>query len=933
MKKIFFLALALTMAVRMMAVPAYPEMISFRQPHSETQLNIFLKGDEKVHWAETEDGYSLIYDDAHQLVYAMHDQEGNMVPSQHVATDIKDRSLTVMNFLQMTPKHLLYSQKQVREMVSLWEDMSKMRKPAKTMSDVVGEKRFLVILFAFSDKAFTHSKVEFRNLFNQVGYSANGSIGSVHDYYYDVSHQQFSLHVDVVGPYRGSQEASFYGDNDNQTTGYQTFAEEAVEFASHDVNFDDYDNDHDGYIDGLHIIFAGHGEEAGAGADMIWSHKWNIFSSPTYNNTIVNVYSCSPECGGNMGNTMTAIGVVCHELGHVFGAPDYYDTDYAGSGGQYPGLGNWDIMSSGSWNRGGKSPAHHNPYTKIFIYHWATCDTLTEQQTVLMHNVTSCNTDFHRINTSTNGDFFLLENRMRLKWDKPLESQGLLVYHVHPNANGANVSNYRHPQQIYILGNSSFALPTSNVGSYGDIAGENAVLPRMGGNMDSLTDNSTPALIPWSGVANNTPLTHISVNTQDSTVAFCFKGASPAPFSFSGNGISHTQVKLNWERYGRYNYIVTKSRSEHGGIPQQSYEVGDTVDNGRTVVYKGGNGQLILDQLSSDTNYFFQLFMCLTDSTYAQGLSVWASPLECEATRWENENFDDVAEGEMPSCWTSNGTNHWNAIGVSFGSRDTEDPTDLAMGCMGDGNEHLLISAPFGLDSVGNMVMGFSIMGNENNDSIDILYKKDALAEWQMVGSFSTQGNTWKRYYASLPDVGSYSNVAFRFKGHGMIFLDNVNLAEGYLLYAYSDAHGFITPSGYKTVQMGDSITFSISREPGYKVKRVLVDGTSRVFENGNRTASYTLEVKGSHTVRVEMVRDLDIDESENTMMVYPNPTYGNVTVELREDSKLELYDMTGRKLWQKEAHQGSTVVPTSELPHGVYLLRSNGRTTKIVKR
>ena len=178
---------------------------------------------------------------------------------------------------------------------------------------------------------------------------------------------------------------------------------------------------------------------------------------------MVDVYSCSPECQGTSSD-LTTIGVICHELGHVFGAPDYYDTDYEESGGQFPGLGNWDVMSSGSYNNGGKRPAHHNPYTKIYIYKWRDCDTLDGSSTKIVMDPVEEGGKIYRVNTSTNRDFFLLENRQAVKWDKALPGHGMLVYHVHPAAHGASVHNYQHPQQIYILakpGNNNESCPNS----------------------------------------------------------------------------------------------------------------------------------------------------------------------------------------------------------------------------------------------------------------------------------------------------------------------------------------------------------------------------------------------------------------------------------------------------------------------------------------
>lgn len=267
MKKIFSVLLLLVAAARVLAVPAYPERIVFTQPDRETTVTIFLKGDERVHWAETLDGYSLLHSDDGSLVYAYSDDKGNMMPSRFLASEIEARSNEVSLFLKNTPKHLHFSQQQVDEMLSIWKQVENAKSGPKTMTNVIGNKKFLVILFAFNDKAFTHSKSEFKSLFNQVNYTTGGRTGSVRDYYYDVSGGLFTLSVDVVGPYTGAYHTAYYGDSDD---GYQYFAHEAVDSAAQDVDFSDYDNDNDGYIDGLHIIFAGYGEEAGAGSDCIW---------------------------------------------------------------------------------------------------------------------------------------------------------------------------------------------------------------------------------------------------------------------------------------------------------------------------------------------------------------------------------------------------------------------------------------------------------------------------------------------------------------------------------------------------------------------------------------------------------------------------------------------------------------------------------------
>lgn len=950
MKKAFSIFILLSaLTLRLLAIPAYPEMIRFSQPGREVYVNIFLKGDEKVHWAESEDGYSLLYANDGALVYAMRDMKGDMVASQYVATDIKNRSLEVIQFLANTPKHLHFSEKQVSEMRFIWEDMTRMKREAKEMTNVIGEKKFLVILFAFNDRAFTHTKTDFKHLFNQVNYSEHNAMGSVHDYYNDVSQGQFSLSVDVVGPYRGIYDHDHYGDD----SGYQDFAEEAVENASHDVDFSDYDNDNDGYIDGLHIIFAGHGEEAGAGSDCIWSHKWNIFSSPVYNNTVVNVYSCSPECNGNSGDNITNIGVICHELGHVFGSPDYYDTDYAGSGGEYNGLGIYDIMSSGSWNRGGRCPAHHNPYTKIFVYHWATADTLTETQTVLMQPAEHSNTDFHIVTTSTPGDFFLLENRQRHHWDLGLSSHGMVVYHIHPNAHGANVSNYRHPQQIYILANTADAYPNSEPSSYGYLNDDGAVYPRINGTLDSITDNSVPAFIPWSHIPNNTPITHISECAEDSTIAFCFKGATPTPFGFEAEGISNSQIKLNWQRYGKYKYIVTMSQEpESFTLPEGFYSEGQSIEGtNSTIIYMGNKGSFIVDSLMPSETRYFNLFICLTDSTYGTELLADATTLECGASQWGEEDFESYESWTLPQCWNGTLSEPASPIETPFdncsytqGWKIVEPnmpcALDLLTGkaLMGTSlNTPMpIILPPFGTDSLTDMVFSFDFLGNLafEDDTLEILYRQTPESEWQIVGKEGAlaYGLGWHTAYVTLPQVSSYSLLALQLSNHE-IFIDNLNLELGQLLYAHANEGGTITPKGRQVVHAGDSIEFKMSHQPGYKLKKLWVDGKSKTFLQGDRFATYTLAVKGNHEVYAEFVRDLSIEEHEETFKLYPNPSQGDVQVELVDNEALVLYDIYGRLIWKGEGVEGVTSIPLAHLSNGVYILRIGNTSVKIIKR
>jgi len=927
MKKIFiWVALMLICATPMLAVPAFNDWIKFRQPNTETIITIMLKGDEKVHWAESEEGYSLLYGPEGALYYAMSDNKGGMEPSTYLALPKEQLSHEAMIFLSQTPKHLRFSKDQINSMLSMWNIANKSKSGE---ADPLGDRRCLVILFAFQDQAFVHTRTEFENLFNQVGYSVNHATGSVHDYYYDVSHGQFNLQVDIVGPITGTRNTAFYGDGSYSAN--QAFAEEAVDSASKYIDFSDYDNDGDGYIEGLHIIFAGVGEEAGGGEDKIWSHKWNIFSNPVYNNTVVNLYSCSPECAGS-GNSMDAgsvspitnIGVICHELGHVFGAPDYYDTDYQESGGQFPGLGQWDIMSSGSWNNSGKTPAHHNPYTKIYIYHWATCDTLTSTQQVHMEPVATNNHNFHRVNTSTEGDFFLLENRQKIKWDNDLPGKGMLVYHIHPNANGRSVSNYQHPQQIYILAHTSDTFPNSNPSSYGSLNVSSAPFP---GTMrrSQLTDNTCPWFRPWSGTPNNAPITYISESSSTGIVSFCFKGAQPQSYNLSATGVSDSTIRLDWTNWGSMKAMVLCSKENVFGTPTHRYYVGDTVEGGGIVMLFNTSNSAYCNNLEPNTTYYFRVYNLENDSTFLPNhLEAEGITLSCTATDWELEDFDGLTS--LPDCWTGNNWSVSNGVAVAHPS-SADEPCVLEASPV----RFTRSTTPYNVS--------FRTSIDPTSDGVlELRYRSSIQSEWETIKTVThkdcSEADGWGHVCATLPDVSSYSLLQFVYTGgagRDGIYLDDIEFKKGYLVHVTSTVGGSVNNEGYNISQKNDTIIFNIQREPGYKFANLYIDGelaTNQVHNN-----QYLLKVRKHVELKFTFMGTDGIEDVHQVQLkAYPNPTTGILHVEVEGADNVMLYDIYGRKLRSIKAEQASAI-DMSDLPHGIYLLRAGSKTNKIIKK
>ena len=499
------------------AVIAYPGLVEFRQSNGDV-VKIRMRGSESLKWAETEDGYTLVYDRDGNLVYGALDKNGNLEPTDIVATDISERGVEVNERLESIGKRLTYSPFQIKMARQISQArVAQMNSLKKTSS--VGTVKMLLILVEFSDYSFKKSKEDFDKLMNQLNYTDEGRYGSVRDYYKENSFEQLDLVTDVAGIYRLKYNRAYYGANDanSNDSNPRAMASEAVSMANADVNFKDYDNDGDGVVDGVHIIYAGPGEEAGGGSDCIWAHAWTV--SETVDGVRTLRYSCSPEIRGSWGSNITHIGVICHEIGHVLGTSDFYDTDY-GVGGEYPGTGEWDIMGIGSWNADGACPAHFNPYSKIYDFGWSQAMQISENKSVKLTAKTKDN--FVRINTRTSGEYFLLEYRAQSRFDSFIPGHGLMIYRASENLNNKelNTLNASHKQQFYpVAANASFELPTSEASSYGNPNSSSAPFPGSL-NKKEFTNFTIPSMKSWNGLNTQFPITSIVENTSQGYVTF-----------------------------------------------------------------------------------------------------------------------------------------------------------------------------------------------------------------------------------------------------------------------------------------------------------------------------------------------------------------------------------------------------------------------------
>ncbi len=342
-----------------------------------------------------------------------------------------------------------------------------MKSRPKRVGGVNLAPRGLFILVNFADIQYQaeNTQAEMDSMMNAVSYTYAKSIGSARKYFIDQSGGKYKPQFDVVGPVTLSKNMAYYGENDKDGNDLYPgdMVVEACKLAKsqHNVDFTKYDNDHDGEIDFVYIIYAGKGEADGGGTKTIWPHNWNLASARYFGNCtypldsckvdglLIDNYACSGELDGKTGKR-NGIGTLCHEFSHVLGLPDFYDTKYGDNYTNHRTPGDWDIMDSGSYNGDGYCPPNYSAFEKYF-FGWTTPVNLGDEgQELSLYAPHTQEYKVYQINISgvlqpatIEGVNFYIENRQKTGWDKYLPGHGMLVWYVDYseevwNANKAN---------------------------------------------------------------------------------------------------------------------------------------------------------------------------------------------------------------------------------------------------------------------------------------------------------------------------------------------------------------------------------------------------------------------------------------------------------------------------------------------------------------
>ncbi len=319
-------------------------------------------------------------------------------------------------------------------------DLDKLNSRMAASANVVDTQNILVILVDFPNKLYSSGYAaatpdDFDSLLFSTG--RKNPTGSMTEFYIENSYGKYVIKGRSVGWYSAGAEYEMFGED-----GFMDPSEivrGAVYSADGIVDFSEYDNDGDGYVDGIIVVHAGTGHEESGNGDEIHSHSSSLFPAVMVDGVSVRKYTIQPEETTSGGGGMIAIGVFCHEWGHVLGLPDLYDIDYSSSG-----LGRWSLMASGNYNNSSKTPASFDAWCKKKLG-WLAPTRLLFNASGLQIPASAFNPVCYELslNGSLRTEYWLVENRYNTGFDSYLPGEGIIIYHIDDNV-GSNANEW-HP--------------------------------------------------------------------------------------------------------------------------------------------------------------------------------------------------------------------------------------------------------------------------------------------------------------------------------------------------------------------------------------------------------------------------------------------------------------------------------------------------------
>ena len=585
------------------AHPVRPTVLSFTQPDGTTfQGKIY--GDEFYRIKATIQGHAIVQDEDGWWCYAQFDHEGNRTSSgyrigENAPGDVLSESFNIPY------SRLAENARRKREnLANSINEEPLMRRILKNQTatkgtDQVITKRALVILVEFADVKFKYTKEDFDNILNKPGYDYNGATGCAKDYFNDQFGGRVQFEFEVGSIATLSRNRSYYGSNVAGNDAYPAdMVADACKALDAEIDFSQYDDDNDGYVDNIFVFFAGEDEAEGFDEECIWSHSWYVLHGAgiicELDGKLIDNYACTSELSrkGNTRQTvLSGIGTFCHEYSHTLGLPDMYDTDYDDAGGWAAAL--WmhtSLMDGGNSNNDNNTPPYYNGIEREIL--GITEPVLLENDGLYTLEPIQKSNIVYRLDTDKEGEYYLFECRSNQGWDKYAGGTGMLVYHIDKSGRYASkwgntntVNATLSHQCADLIEADKRSDDASTVSSYSNIQG--IFFPYSSTNFLSPTSN--PGLKFWSGQTGEVAITNIQrdgENIKFNVTGYSESSTPPTVMSIKTDPFMDAAIvkfESSWAFEGEA--IVTWGRP------------GEDTKEARVLPYESGKYSIILEGL------------------------------------------------------------------------------------------------------------------------------------------------------------------------------------------------------------------------------------------------------------------------------------------------------------------------------------------------
>ena len=448
MKK-FLLALILVLSSlsTIHAAKAWPYPITVTQSDGTT-ITVYLHGDENFHWYTDVQGNIL-------------KRDGNDFTKLDVAPET----------------YVAQGRQRAQTRAASREPIA----PSGSLFPFTGTPRAVVILAQYPDRKFTvaNPRKSFDQYLNateghpvNLGLREDLNYGSVKQYFMAQSDGAYAPQFDVYGPITLPQNMAYYGGTADDGSGekYVQLVIDACTAMNDSLDFSSYDQNGDGKIDLVYVIYAGYGQSNGAPNYTMWPKSFGASTTTnSFDGKGLSRCGISNELNGYEGafgyNTTTAnptqnfdtavkyingIGLFCHEFSHCLGLPDFYPSKLDGVY-DNQGMEDWSVMDNGCYLMNGYCPRAYTVWEREAMG-W---DNIKAISTAGQYKLTDANGQraVKVVNPGNSSEYYVLELFEDKGWNQRMArytennvsynptTSGLLIYHVDYNSSDFSLVN------------------------------------------------------------------------------------------------------------------------------------------------------------------------------------------------------------------------------------------------------------------------------------------------------------------------------------------------------------------------------------------------------------------------------------------------------------------------------------------------------------